>query len=66
MDRLHRETTAIVSDAAKANEDARETFARIRDAAYALTGDVVPPRFVGFPPARAASRPPRLTEPWFC
>lgn len=66
MDRLHRETTAIVGEAANANEDARETFARIRDTAYALAGDVAPPRSISSPPARARSRPPRLTEPWFC
>lgn len=64
MDRLQLEVAAIVQDAARSGEDSPRTFDRIRDAAYTLAGSPLP--VTRIPPARAASRPPRLTEPWFC
>ena len=71
MDRLQREVGAIVERAALDREDARLTFRRIEAAAAFAAGapadalpggrPLPPP-----PPARDKSRPPRLTEPWFC
>jgi len=65
MDRLQREVSAIVERAALDQEDARVTFRRIEAAA---TADAPPgARLPTTPPAaRDRSRPPRLTEPWFC
>ncbi len=63
MERLHRDVTAVVAEAARGEEDAFATFARIRALADAAAGQ--PPR-----PAPAANVPakraPRLSEPWFC
>lgn len=65
MDRLHAEIATIVQDAARVAEDSRRTFERIRDAASLRAGKTAP--WTGpIPSVRAASRPPRLTEPWFC
>ena len=63
MERLAADVAALVASAADAREDATATFNRIRRLADDAAGappcpDVVPP------PER--TRPPRLTEPWFC
>jgi radical SAM superfamily enzyme YgiQ (UPF0313 family) len=68
MDELHQAVTRLVEGAAKAEEDAALTFQRVWALAYAARD--------GHPPAAVAchvshmsperSRPPRLTEPWFC
>ena len=63
MDRLHREVSAIVQDAARTDEQADRTFRRVRDAAFTAAGSVSPTRVA---PARVTAPPPRLTEPWFC
>ena len=64
MDRLHQTVTATVEKAARAGEDAIETFSGLRALACAAADREPPP-----PPARRSSerpRAPRLTEPWFC
>jgi len=64
MDRLQAKVSEIVAEAARAGRDASATYGSIRAAAGASAGnDPAPTRFL---PARAAARPPRLTEPWFC
>jgi radical SAM superfamily enzyme YgiQ (UPF0313 family) len=64
MDRLQREVAEIVAEAARAGQEASTTYDSIRDAARASDGRApAPTRFL---PARATTRPPRLTEPWFC
>jgi len=63
MDRLQERVATIARAATVAGEDPHRTFGRIRDAVYEAV-DQVPP--TPFPPARTASAPPRLTEPWFC
>jgi hypothetical protein len=66
MDRLQVEVAAIVHDAASSGEPAERTFARIRGRAAVASGTSPKIRESRFPPARERSRPPRLTEPWFC
>jgi len=65
MDELHRRVSAIVEEAAHRNQDAVETFFRIRELSHSVRGDRsdVKPRLT-IDPARL--RPPRLTEAWFC
>jgi len=63
MERLHAGVSALVAGAADAREDATATFNRIRQLADETAG--APPRpDAAQPPER--TRPPRLTEPWFC
>jgi hypothetical protein len=64
MDDLQRRVTALVEQAANANEDAVSTFDRIRAEAYAAKGERFPERKRETNPLR--QRPPRLTEAWFC
>lgn len=65
MDELHRQVTRTVEQAARNNENAAATFARVSEAAHRMRGDV---EFIEHlpmvPPARL--HPPRLTEAWFC
>ena len=65
MDELHSRVSALVEQAAGSNEDAGETFYRIRELAYSSRGDEhrVEKTF-RINPLRL--RPPRLTEAWFC
>lgn len=65
MDDLHMQVSALVERAAGSNEDAVETFFKIRELAYSSRGDDRPAadsRSIN--PLRL--RPPRLTEAWFC
>lgn len=65
MDQLHREISAAVEDAAKTEEDPIDTFYRLRALTYRKAGRAVPvvlPRSV----RSRESRPPRMSEPWFC
>ncbi len=64
MDELHREVSRVVETAATKNEDAMETFYRVREMAYLARGDAPPVRLKQVSPLRL--RPPRLTEAWFC
>jgi hypothetical protein len=65
MDRLHVDVTGVVERAAETAEDAVDTFYRIRELAYAgLAGSRVAPWVNRPEPYR--SKPPRLTEAWFC
>jgi radical SAM superfamily enzyme YgiQ (UPF0313 family) len=63
MEALHREVAAAVARAADGREDAAVTFQRVRELADRAAG-VAPRAFAT--PARERTRPPRLTEPWFC
>lgn len=64
MDRLHRDVSLLVHEAALSGEDPAEIFRHIRILAEAAAG--TEPRLSPFLPARERARPPRLTEPWFC
>ena len=65
MDELHRAVTALVAESAKADEDPALTFERLRAMAYAACEGREPTAVAcDLPPHR--SRPPRLSEPWFC
>ena len=65
MDGLHREVMRLVEQAVGRNEDAVDTFYRIRELASSVRGGAVarqvPPDISHF-----RERPPRLTEAWFC
>jgi hypothetical protein len=63
VDRLAEAVAAAVAQAAEHDEDAGVTFDHVRALAAAAAGLSAPPP-VGLAPHR--SRPPRLTEPWFC
>jgi radical SAM superfamily enzyme YgiQ (UPF0313 family) len=65
MDVLHRRITALVETAAKADEDPAVTFERARALARAVQKGREPAAVTGHA-APHRSRPPRLTEPWFC
>ena len=65
MDELHKQVSAVVEQAANTNEDAAETFYKIRESAYASRGDE-PPVGGALPIVLTRLRPPRLTEAWFC
>jgi hypothetical protein len=64
MEDLHAAVTAAVGEAAERGEDAVVTFYRIRRLADEAAG--LPPASLPPPPAPGRTRPPRLTEPWFC
>lgn len=65
MDALHAQVSALVEQAGGSNEDAAETFFKIRELAYSSRGDDRPARDSrSINPLRL--RPPRLTEAWFC
>ncbi|HMH51997.1 MAG TPA: CUAEP/CCAEP-tail radical SAM protein [Candidatus Acidoferrum sp.] len=65
MDRLHAEVSAAVATGADAKQDAHVTFARIVELADVAAGNTSDALVTAeAPPNR--SRPPRLTEPWFC
>ncbi|MBI4590178.1 MAG: radical SAM protein [Candidatus Rokubacteria bacterium] len=63
MDRLQEEASRLVGAAATAEEDPGVTFFRLRDLADATLEVPAPARTVLAPDR---SRPPRLTEAWFC
>ena len=64
MDRLQREASALVADAARAAEQPAVTFQRVRLLAARYAGRPVRAPFRTPPPERPIA--PRLTEPWFC
>ncbi len=65
VDELQQQISAEVERAAATDEDAAQTFYRIRDLAYAARGsDKLALGGPLFEPLRL--RPPRLTEAWFC
>jgi len=65
MDRLYRDANRVVEEAAEQEEDAAVTFARLRELARAAR-DGREPKPVEASPDPNRTRPPRLTEPWFC
>jgi radical SAM superfamily enzyme YgiQ (UPF0313 family) len=64
LDRLQRDVAAVVEAAARCDADARDTFARIRELAWAVRGEPPPP--VTHRRSAPPGAPPRLTESWFC
>ncbi|MGH7208652.1 MAG: CUAEP/CCAEP-tail radical SAM (seleno)protein [Nitrospiraceae bacterium] len=66
MDRLHQAVSAAVEEAARTGDDPAVTFDRLRALAYAVTGRQPPVSGSSGARPRRHSRPPRLTEPWFC
>jgi hypothetical protein len=65
MDLLHQEISSAVEEAAKAGEDPVDTFYRLRAITYRMAGrEVSAVERSSRRPQQ--SRPPRLTEPWFC
>jgi radical SAM superfamily enzyme YgiQ (UPF0313 family) len=65
MDALQQAVSALVEEATRADEDPLVTFHRVRALARAVhdgreTTPLTPT------PSHRRSRPPRLTEPWFC
>jgi radical SAM superfamily enzyme YgiQ (UPF0313 family) len=63
MDQLQRRVAHLVEQAAAEHEPARDTFERIWNAAHDVAGmNQIPV----LPLVERRSRPPRLTESWFC
>ncbi len=65
MDKLCEDVTALVKESVEAGEDPVLTFARIRELAESARAGREPDLQSAIPPPHA-SRPMRLTEPWFC
>jgi len=65
LDDLQKAVSAAVEQAVKSGEDPHITFQRVRDLAYAAAGRQPVPS-VSLPARRGGSRPPRLSESWFC
>ena len=65
MDQLHREISSAVEEAAKAGEEPVDTFYGLRAITYRMAGREVSAVQRSSRRSRQ-SRPPRLTEPWFC
>jgi radical SAM superfamily enzyme YgiQ (UPF0313 family) len=63
VERLADAVAGVVAAAAERHEDAALTFDRVRMLAAAAADAPAPPA-LGLPATR--TRPPRLTEPWFC
>jgi len=66
MDELHQIVSAAVENAVRVNEDPLITFDRVRELAYQMRGEAPPAGELAAPLLLNKSRPPRLTEPWFC
>ena len=65
MDQLQRDISSAVEQAAKAGEDPRATFTRLRTMAARLAGrDTTSLQRPS--PRSPQRRPPRMSEPWFC
>ena len=64
MDQLHQDISSAVEGAANAEEDPIDTFDRLRAMTCRMAGRAAP----AVQRSRRApqSRPPRMTEPWFC
>jgi radical SAM superfamily enzyme YgiQ (UPF0313 family) len=65
LDALHQAVTALVEEATRTDEDPAITFYRVRQLASAAH-DGRPTEMVAGALSSDRSRPPRLTEPWFC
>ena len=63
VDSLQAEVSRLVEEAARTGEDTRQTFERIQALAHRQAG-LAPP--TALPATAARSKPPRLTESWFC
>jgi len=64
MDELQRDASALVLEAARAEEAPAVTFYRLRELAGRRAGRPVRTPFRR--PPRDRPMAPRLTEPWFC
>ena len=65
MDELQKVVSGLVEQAVESGEDLRVTFQRIREVAYTVAGRIPVPA-VSLSPRNGESRPPRLTESWYC
>ena len=65
MHRLYENVSALVEEASRTSEDAADTFQRVRELAFGMHADRRPAGEAR-PLRPDRSRPPRLTEPWFC
>lgn len=66
MDELHRQVSKAVEEAVRAEEDPAVTFEKLHGLALRIAGRPLPPGRSRRPDSRSRTRPPRLTEPWFC
>lgn len=66
MDHLHREVSAAVEEAARAEQDPAETFAMLKSLAYRAAGRELPRTRRTQGSQRDKGKPPRLTESWYC
>lgn len=64
MDQLHQAIAQTVEQAAQTSEDHAQTFYRLWGLAHEAAGLAPPPHFPS--PSSNRTKPPRLTEPWFC
>jgi radical SAM superfamily enzyme YgiQ (UPF0313 family) len=65
MDRLQEAVASVVAEAAPRREDAAVTFDRIRRLADEESGSMARASVAARLPS-GRTRPPRMTEPWFC
>ncbi|MBI4247868.1 MAG: radical SAM protein [Elusimicrobia bacterium] len=65
MEDLWKSVWGLVEDAAKRGEEAERTFYRIREKALSIRDNRLPAQTAVYP-QRPESRPPRLSEAWFC
>ena len=65
MEALHMAVAAVGAEAAEHGEDPAITFARVR-AHWAAAAGLTPGPAVATGLPRDRTRPPRMTEPWFC
>lgn len=65
MDRLHKGVSMMVEEATRVEEDPAVTFFRARELAETMAGRARD-ESRKLEQVRVRSRPPRLTEPWFC
>lgn len=64
MDQLHQAIAQTVEQAAQTSEDHAQTFYRLWCLAHEAAGLAPSPHFPS--PSSNRTKPPRLTEPWFC
>ncbi len=66
MDELHEAVCRAAEEAARAEQDPAVTFETLRSLARRAAGRPLPAGPASRPVRRSGTRPPRLTEPWFC
>ena len=66
MDTLYETVTSLVEEDSKNGVDSLDTFSRIKQSAYDAAGIPYVQKDTIFKESLSATKPPRLTEPWFC